>query len=174
MAARMLWTVLICAEIAATSLARASTCPTDPADPTGRKQWCGCPTSSATVGAATVVDMSSRASAEFLRSAKEKGITTIFRYYDWPHKPDESVKLERRWRLISSTCQADETSDKVVTKNKLTLFILIVCGWRLCFSIFHMIGTLGWTKNVQLTMRLKPFSSRSNWGNQLVRRYFSA
>jgi hypothetical protein len=123
MAARTLWTVLMCAEIAATSLACASTCPTDPADPTGRKQWCGCPTSSATVGAATVVDMSSRASAEFLRTAKENGITTIFRYYDWPHKPDESVKLERqeRWRLISSTCQSDETCDKVVTREEIDL-----------------------------------------------------
>jgi hypothetical protein len=121
MTTRFMPTLLIATQIIATSLAFADTCLVDPINPAGRKQWCGCPTSSSEVGAATVIDLSTRVTDRLLRAARERGVTTVFRYYDWNHAPDESIKLERqeRWRLISSTCQAEKTCDKVVTREEI-------------------------------------------------------
>jgi hypothetical protein len=117
----MLRYIFISACVVATSVANAATCPVDPVNPNERQQWCGCPTSSQETGQATTIDVSTKISSNLLKAAKAKGVTAVIRYYDWPHKPAASVKLERaeRWRMISSTCQTDATCDKILTQEEL-------------------------------------------------------
>ena len=69
----------------------------DPANPDAKKlrQWCGCPTSSVGGSQANAIDLSHRVTDDprLLEAAKIIGVTTVFRYYDWPHDPGTFVKL---------------------------------------------------------------------------------
>ena len=92
----------------------------------GAQQWCGCPLSSTAPSAANAIDLDHRVTddARFLDAAKANGIRTIFRYYDWEHRPGAFVKLGRRdpWELIESSCEAEpkrSDCEKVVTKAEI-------------------------------------------------------
>jgi hypothetical protein len=92
----------------------------------GASQWCGCPISAQAASAANALDLDHRVTddARFLDTAKAKGVRTIFRYYDWEHRPGAFVKLGRKepWELIESSCEAEpkrSDCEKVVTKAEI-------------------------------------------------------
>lgn len=85
-----------------------------------RSQWAGCPNNpsanekTSALDTAYALDPSDPASAIFLEKAKEKGVRTIIRYYDWAHRPGEApAGLEPgRWEQSESVCQKIYTSKR--------------------------------------------------------------
>ncbi len=83
-------------------------------------QWAGCPNNPSAREKATALDTayafdpSDPAAARFLEKAKQKGVGTIIRYYDWAHRPGEPpAGLEAgRWEQTESVCQKIFTSKR--------------------------------------------------------------
>lgn len=61
-------------------------------------QWPGC------ADQATGLDMSRPANPRLLEAARRRGITTIFRYYDWEHHPGQVVRLDKSWEFVETLC----------------------------------------------------------------------
>lgn len=61
-------------------------------------QWPGC------AEQATGLDMSRPANPQLLEAARRRGMTTIFRYYDWEHHPGEVVRLDKSWEFVETLC----------------------------------------------------------------------
>lgn len=68
------------------------------AAPPALAQWPGC------AHQATGLDMSRPANPHLLDAARQRGITTIFRYYDWEHHPGEVVRLDKSWEYVETLC----------------------------------------------------------------------
>jgi hypothetical protein len=76
-------------------------------------QWAGCPNKPAAEERASAIDTayafdpSDPGDVSFLEKAREKGVKTVIRYYDWAHKPGEApVDLDPgKWEQSESICQ---------------------------------------------------------------------
>ena len=101
------------------TVAVATTCPVNPAQPSGKQQWCGCPTSAVGQSAANAIDLSHRVTTSVLKSAKESGIKTVFRYYDWDYKPGAYVQLDQKWELMPGSCKRGEPCEKTVDAEEI-------------------------------------------------------
>jgi hypothetical protein len=76
-------------------------------------QWAGCPNKPSSEQRASAIDTayafdpSDPGAGRFLQKAREKGVRTVIRYYDWAHRPGEDpLDLDPgKWEQAESICQ---------------------------------------------------------------------